>query len=140
MTRGQSIPTIIVGLIFLIAGVFGQVNNTKFMKTAVETQAMITDIDVITKYDRFEDEVSEQHNVYVEFEVDGVKYSGELDSYHTGMRVGKTTKIYYQADNPNDFKSAGSSIIWIIFAVIGGVISAVGIKYFIRPQKISGVI
>lgn len=112
-----------IGIIIIVGGIFLQISNTNFKKTAIKTQAEITDI--ITRRDSDGDT---SHIVYVEFEVNDIKYSGSLGSYSSSMYIGKSIDIYYNPLNPNNFKSSTSTFVGLfvigfgmIFSLIGGI-------------------
>lgn len=123
MERKESIfPTIIfpifilivgIGLIFL--GIKQRQSNLKFIETAIEGEATITKID--EKYESSTE--SYFHTAYVEYNVRNQKYSAKLPEYNSMMYVGKKVKIYYNLDNPSEFKTPKYSYyIEIIFGAI----------------------
>lgn len=123
MERKESIfPTIIfpifllivgIGLIFL--GIKQRQNNLKFMEIATEGEATITKID--EKYSSGTE--SYFHTAYVEYNVRNQSYSAKLPEYNSTMYVGKKVKIYYNPDNPSEFKTPKYSYyIEIIFGAI----------------------
>lgn len=132
-TMTEKIVAIVFFLIGIGIGVLGvkfHVDSKEFMKTAVETTATITDIYVTRDSDG-----DANHTVYVEFAANGELYDGRLDSYHSGMYEGGFTKVYYNPENPNDFRGSSSNwagiimfIMGIVFAAIGGSMLVLGIK------------
>lgn len=121
----------IIGIGLIIGGIFSIKNSKEFMENAIETYAIITDIQTSRDSDGDID-----HDVFVEFEVNGKKYDGELDSYTSGMHEGGTTLIYYNPNNPNDFRSSFSKFGGVILIVLGSIFSAVGIiPIFVKNMK-----
>lgn len=120
----------VIGILVIIVGVFYNKSFMEFKKTAVETEATITEIYY------YSDSDGETHGiVYVAFEVDGKMYQGELGYYSSGMYEGDVVEVLYNPQNPNDFKSS-SNFLGIFFIIIGLVFLVVGvIPMVIRVKK-----
>lgn len=121
----------LIGGIFAALGIFLHSENSKFMETALSTEATITRID--SHYDSIDEET--EYDVFVRFDVDGKIYNGELNMYHVGMQEGGTTTIYYNPNNPSDFRSSGSSFGTLLFAGIGGLFFIIGLVMLISKIK-----
>ncbi len=101
----------IIGVALIMAGIICLAKSENFKKTAVETEATITEIEI------YEDSDGDtQYNVLVEFRADDEKIEGSLGYHVSGMKKGQTVQIFYNPNDPHDFKSA-SEDIWI-FAVL----------------------
>lgn len=101
----------IIGVALIAAGIICLAKSENFKKTAVETEATITEIEM------YEDSDGDtQYNVLVEFQADDEKIEGSLGYHVSGMKKGQTVQIFYNPNDPHDFKSA-SEDIWI-FAVL----------------------
>ena len=101
----------IIGLALIVAGIVCLVKSENFKKNAVETEATITEIEM------YEDSDGDtQYKVLVEFRADDEKIEGSLGYHVSGMKKGQTVQIFYNPNDPHDFKSA-SEDIWI-FAVL----------------------
>lgn len=101
----------IIGVALIAAGIICLAKSENFKKTAVETEATITEIEM------YEDSDGDtQYNVLVEFRADDEKIEGSLGYHVSGMKKGQTVQIFYNPNDPHDFKSA-SEDIWI-FAVL----------------------
>ncbi len=101
----------IIGVALIAAGIICLAKSENFKKTAVETEATITEIEI------YEDSDGDtQYNVLVEFRADDEKIEGSLGYHVSGMKKGQTVQIFYNPNDPHDFKSA-SEDIWI-FAVL----------------------
>ena len=126
MSRGiRLIPIIfgIIGIVFIVVCVLVTNNNNEFMKTAIETTGKITDVYVSRDSDG-----DTTRDVYVAFEVNGEEYSGHSSYSSSGMREGQDITIYYNPNNPNDFKVGGEvAFITIIFGILGGVFFLIGV-------------
>ena len=112
----------IIGVALIIAGVICLVKSESFKKNAVETEATITEIDT------YEDSDGDtQYNVLVEFRAYGVKVEGSLGYHVSGMKKGQTVEIFYNPDDPHDFKSASEDIwIFVVLIVTGIPFAVVG--------------
>lgn len=97
----------IIGVALIAAGIICLAKSENFKKTAVETEATITEIEI------YEDSDGDtQYNVLVEFRADDEKIEGSLGYHVSGMKKGQTVQIFYNPNDPHDFKSA-SEDIWI---------------------------
>ena len=114
-----------IGLITLGLGVWLYINTQSFKENAKQTEARI--IDIQSEY-RNEDI---DYNVYVTFNVDGKIYYGELNYYTSSMNIGDQVKIYYDPDNPNNFRSNNFEIGIIIAGIIGFAFTAIGLIFLI---------
>jgi len=93
--RTGALIFIVFGLIFMTVWVTVYIGNLNFIRTAVPTTALITDVQ----------NVAGNLNVYVRFSVDGIEYEGRLPgSGRIGMRVNQHITIYHNPDNPQDFR------------------------------------
>lgn len=119
-----------VGIIMLIAGGIFHINNSKFISNAGSVDATITRIE--TSYDSDGDA---NHHVEVRFEVNGKQYRGVLSEWNSKMYEGGLTKVYYNKNNPNDFRGSGLGYIGYIIMGLGFVFSLVGIIPLIILKK-----
>ena len=81
----------------------------------METEATITEIEI------YEDSDGDtQYNVLVEFRADDEKIEGSLGYHVSGMKKGQTVQIFYNPNDPHDFKSASEDIwLFVVFIVLG---------------------
>lgn len=117
--------------LFLVAGVilslmsgFSYFSTKNFMKTATSTTAIIEDIETYTT--RSNGKRKTHKIVHVSHEVDGKKYTTELNEYNASMRVGQRMTVYYQKGDPYDVRTK-SYIITIIPGIMGVIFIALGI-------------
>lgn len=105
----------IIGIVLIVVGSVWIIKSENFKKNAVQSEA------IITKIDTFEDiDGDTQYNVLVEFSADDVKIEGNLGYHVTGMKKGQTVQIFYNPDDPHDFKSASEDLwMFAIFIVMG---------------------
>jgi hypothetical protein len=123
----------IVGLALIVLSIYVYFDNKKFMADAEKAEATITQI--TSKRDSDGDI---RHTVYVEFEVDGELYEGSLGFYSSSMYEGKTVDVYYDPENPGDFRGEGSSFLSVFLIVLGLIFFLVGggmIFGMIRKKK-----
>lgn len=125
---------IAIGLLIIALAIFLNIQNSKFMENAIETTAEITQI--TTSRDSDGDTT---HSVQVIFYIDGKEYEGNLGYYSSDMYKGKTVNIYYDPQNPNNFKSASSNIASFIMIPFGGIFFAVGCFILYRGIKSSSL-
>ena len=115
---------IIIGLAFAGLGFWVQ-----FIRISgyVPIEAEITKIEKIS---------SSSHNVgkhktganyvaYVEYEVDGITYSGPSDVWESGMSAGQVVTIYYNPDNPAEMGGDAGWLGWFVIG-IGGFTALMG--------------
>lgn len=112
----------VIGAALIITGSVLLARAESFKKNAVETEA------TITKIESYEDSDGDtQYNVLVEFYVDDTKLEGSLGYHASGMKKGQTIQIFYNPDDPHDFKSASEDLwMFVIFIVAGIPFAIVG--------------
>lgn len=113
-------PFSLIGIVFIFIGIKLYRNITKFLETAESTTGEITNIT-----SRMQSDGDIDHDVYVEFSVGGEIYSGKLYQYDSSMFVGKKINIFYNPDDPNDFKGPSPKFGAYVFIILG-VISLCG--------------
>lgn len=130
---------------FAAAGVITLVKAENYVKNGVKADATITSV----TRSLYSDEDNAEYDVVVEFRVDGVKHSGQLDAYVIGMKKGDTVPVYYMPDNPDDFSygkvnyvptimsfcAAGLLSVFEIIVIIGA-IRAAKLKRFRNRKKL----
>lgn len=112
----------IIGALIILGGFKLQEVTTEFLEIAQTTTAQITDIDVYHDSDG-----DSHHTVFVEFDVDNKEYSGTLNEYNSGMYIGKDITVYYDPQNPNNFKSSSSKFSGYLLSGFGAIFFLVGI-------------
>lgn len=138
-----SFPFTFIGVIFFLFGVIFVIIAAaniagweEFRKDAVSVNATITDIDTHTE--RRGKKKKTYHDVFVEYEYEGVTYSDELDYYTSGMREGDDVEIYVDPERPSDSRSKPYLVSGImgLFALIFGGIGAGFLGHEIRRSVI----
>jgi len=111
----------IVGLIMFVLGINFAANAISFRAGAIQTEAVITRIDV----DRSFDET--KHTVFVAFSVDDERYEGRLGHWSSGMREGQRVNIYYNPANPRQFRHGSDIWVTLMVVVMGFTFFLVGV-------------
>lgn len=118
-----------LGIISIIIGAAIAAGWSEFKKDAVSVSAEITYIDTYTK--RSYKKTKTYHDVYVEYEYDGVIYSGKLDYYSSGMREGDDLDIFIDPDNPSKNRSE-SCLVSGLMALSGLVFGGIGAGFLLH--------
>ncbi len=126
------IIAVVLGIIAIVSGVHKMATKDLYDSTVTATI-----VDVQEEWDNTGEDSELVYHVYIDYEVDGVKYehveSPESDST---MQVGDTIELLYQSKDPSKISGkniTGNSVIMIVIGVviaIGGIIAE--IKAFIR--------
>ena len=113
---------LIISLAFLGAGIWIQFyRNTGY----VETTATITHIEKTSNGSGTgKHRTRSTYVAYVEYEVDGVTYSGPSDIWESGMVKGQQITIYYNPDNPAEMGGDAGWLGWFIIGI--GAVSTLG--------------
>lgn len=107
---------LIVGLITILSGVGMFVSFLSFKSTAVETQAVITDIETVKTRNNGKTKIS--YSVFIEYTFEGMQYDNMLGYYSSGMHKGQVVKIYVDPESPNNIRS-NSLLAEILMIVLG---------------------
>ena len=121
----------LAGLVAIIVAIALAISDANFRSSANETTATITDIWASRNSDG-----EGSYTVNVRFFAGGREYGGALGYWHSGMAIGNEVKVYYNPNNPQDFRSNGGSVAsWIVMA-LGVVFFVVGfIPYLISKKR-----
>ena len=105
---------LVFGILFLAVGVFSLIRGIDSKTDTASADAEIVDISPSS---------GEDDSVYVKvsFTVDGVVYSGDLDTYVTGMKVGQIVPIRYKIADPNNFFYAKFTFLPTIICFLVGI-------------------
>ena len=115
-----------IGILFLIGGIFAYKTSIDFEREALKAEATIEDITTSYSYDSDGDKKT-NHDVLVQFVVDGQIYEGALGSYNSSMHIGDKITIYYDPEDPNDFRPENESVIGVIFSIVGAAFLGIAI-------------
>ncbi len=128
------------GLIMLIVVIVTMTAWFDFQKTAVPTEATITEI-TATRY-RSNGKTKTRHHVDIEYTYDGEYYDNTLDHYSSNMYEGMTIEIFCDPDNPNHIMSEPYllcillSVFVLIFGGIGSAVIISEVKRYIYANKL----
>lgn len=132
----KSVGAILLGLVFLVLGIYFLINPHEYEYTATAT---ISDIQVtggewVTEGDtnRYE----ENHTVYVDYSFSGKEIKGaELGSYSSSMKVGDSIEIQFDSDDLTHVSETGFDLFPVVAIVLGGISVAVGIIEMIKLPR-----
>ena len=132
IVMGVVVPLTAIVLL-IVSSIFATIHFANVKKSAIETTATISKIEVVTTkeeesgHGRGETEVTTKHIVYVDYVIDGKNYNNvKLNIYNAGMRVGDKVQIYCNAENPAKMVSTTNvGLIILIVLLIGTGIYAV---------------
>ncbi|MDY6023781.1 MAG: DUF3592 domain-containing protein [Candidatus Borkfalkiaceae bacterium] len=105
---------LVFGILFLAVGVFSLIRG---IDSKTDTASADAEIVYISHSSGEDDSVY----VKVSFTVDGVVYSGDLDTYVTGMKVGQIVPIRYKIADPNNFFYAKFTFLPTIICFLVGI-------------------
>lgn len=106
------------GTVLFAAGLLMYMSNQNFKKSAVQTESVITDINRYRNYNNTDSSGKYTYEVSVAFTVDGVVYEGLINEWNSGMYIGQKITVFYNPDDPWDFRT-DSSLISFIFIPLG---------------------
>lgn len=105
---------LVCGILFLAVGVVALIRGIDSKTDTASADAEIVDISRSSGED-------DSFYVKVSFTVDGVEYSGTLDTYVTGMKVGQIVPIRYKIADPNNFFYAKFTFLPTIICFLVGI-------------------
>lgn len=114
----------VIGFIFIIAGIFWAVSGRRFVQSAVEVSAVISEIESYRDSDG-----DTEHRVYVSFSYGGQRYEDvRLNEYSSGMYEGKEIKVMLDPDNPRKLMTnLGLYIGPTVFIGMGAIFACAGV-------------
>lgn len=123
---------LIVGLITILSGVGMFVSFLSFKSTAVETQAVITDIETVKTRNNGKTKIS--YSVFIEYTFEGMQYDNMLGYYSSGMHKGQVVKIYVDPESPNNIRS-NSLLAEILMIVLGLPFTILGMCFVVSSIR-----
>ena len=143
MSKKFLILVLVIGLIFIGVGTFFLIKDNKNKQYYAKTSATVVDVDKDTTVVYEEDGVTSETKVdiYVDYEVDGVKYSNvRYQSFNIGVKKGDTITITYDVRNPGEPFSEGTNLFaYITFIVLGSIVTLTTIVRLINFQSVKDV-
>lgn len=119
-----TLPFIIAGIVFVVAGVYLYKSNTNFMNNARESVATINKADC--------DDGGCQYTI--SFIASEKEYSLSYSKYNSSYKVGDEINVYYDINNPSNFKCDYSNNIAYVFMGLGTLIVIVGLFIMIKKN------
>lgn len=123
---------LIVGLITMLSGIGMFVSFLSFKSTAVETQAVITDIETAKTRNNGKTNIS--HTVFIAYTFEGMQYDNMLGYYSSGMREGQEIKIYVDPESPTNIRS-NSLMAEILMIVMGLPFTILGMGFVVSTVR-----
>ena len=127
----------IVAIVFIFVGVcmgigafVAKYTMNNFMENAEEVDAVISDIYRDHEaYEHSSSVGSDNSTAYVTYRYDGKKYRDiPISYYSSSMRIGDDITVYVDPDDPEVAKTReGFSLVFIVFLILGGVFTGVGV-------------
>ncbi len=121
------------GLIFVLVASYLLIDNINVKNNWTETTSHIINIDK-EKY-RSDGKTKYRYFAIVEYSVDGQSYSGRLNTYSSGMRIGDSVDIYYNPENHADFQDASGNLLLVVMMLIGFAPMGIGFYLIINDVK-----
>ncbi len=124
-----------IGVVFMIVGFIMKAEDARFKETALETTAVITDIEAYTRRDS-EGKKRTDYDVYVEYTIQGQTIREKINSYSSSMYEGQTITVLYSPDNPFDVRVDAGFSAHIVFIAMGGFFALLGLLLVIIPRAV----
>ena len=107
----------VIGIVVLSAGIYFHISDLG-LNRGVKTEARIVYMNVEGR----------NSTVIVEFQTGGQIHSGTLDHHTSSMYVTQLVDIYYNPNNPDNFRSATVVYATYIMSVVGFVLFIIGVS------------
>jgi hypothetical protein len=122
----------IIGIGMIIGGIIWSISLQNYKATAVETRAIV--VDEIRETDP-SDSSEYRYRYTLEYTVDGEKYTtAHVVGESPTMEVGEAIKIYYNPEDPEDFKMDRSAYI-VALICIGAFCVLIDIASMIQSRR-----
>ena len=109
----------VVCVIMICQGIITISTNKGFYKNSIKTKGTIVYI-------------SPRSRVKAEIIVDDKKYTADIGEYNSNMKVGDEITVYYNKDNPSEFKPMSSGYVGYILVLFGIIVM---VDLIIRMKK-----
>ena len=114
---------IVLGIVAVVSGVRKLVNKDLYDSTVTATI-----VDIQEEWDHSGEDSTLIYHVYVDYEVDGVKYEHvESPEADNTMRVGDKIDLLYQSKDPTELSGKNITGSSILIIAIGAVVAVGGI-------------
>ena len=131
-TIKNAIGFMLIGLAFVVFGIFAlSAPRDEYL----QTEATIVNIEEY--YEDFGSDRQLMNRVYIDYEVDGVKYENvEFNAYDSSMKVGGTVTIEYSPEDPTVIQSTGDGWMLYIFILVGAIAFVGGVISLVRSIRL----
>ena len=114
--RNENFPLLIIGIVFLIVGVYFLGDGYSFVKESEKTTAKVISIErERVKKGGLHLEAHYNTYVYCEYNVNGINYKGEFTVLIPLLFEGQNISIYYNKLEASDIKPVGFNSFCIFF-------------------------
>ena len=127
-----------ISVILVLWGIFLSVSYSSFVKTAVEVDGVITDVNIINGNSH------DYLDANITYTVDGLEYEYYYENYKTARIInrrdyeGRHVKLLYDPENPAKVRLPNRPpYAYSVVMVIAGVASAV--LYFVLKKRYGGI-
>lgn len=120
-----------VSILIIWTGINSVIANNGFYQNAIKTKGEIIYISSGQKVKKAK----------VSIVVDNKTYTKEIGEYNSRMKVGDEITVYYNKENPNDFRASSAGYVGYAFIVFGAIfVIALGIRMkkeiqYIREER-----
>ncbi len=128
LKRLMKVGAIIVGLVFVVAGVIGIHQDNTFTPTKGVIQSMER------TYVATDSNETDTWEVMVEYTVDGKTYVSDVGNKKDDFTVGKEIDILYNPNHPEAIVLPGKTV-WIIGIIAGAVIAIAASVLLVRDLR-----
>lgn len=129
-----TIALIPISIILILWGIFLSVSYSSFVKTAIEVDGVISDVNIINGKSH------DYLDVYITYTVDEIEYEYYYENYKTGRILhsrdyeGRSVKLLYDPNNPAKVRLPNRPpYAYSVVMVIAGIASAV--LYFVLIKR-----
>ncbi len=133
-----TIALIPISIILILWGIFLSVSYSSFVKTAVEIDGVISDVNIINGKSH------DYLDAYITYTVDGVEYEYYYENYKTARIINRSdyeglpVKLLYDPDNPVRVKMPNRPpYAQSVIMIIAGIASAV--LYFVLKKRYGSI-
>ena len=126
----QKIVRLIIPVIAIVLGIVAVISGVRKLanKDLYDSTVTATIVDIQEEWDHSGEDSTLIYHVYVDYEVDGVKYEHvESPEADNTMRVGDKIDLLYQSKDPTELSGKNITGSSILIIAIGAVVAVGGI-------------
>jgi len=125
-----------LGFMPLATGIIPPLELANFKKTAIQTEAVVTEVQSTRIGSDDDGDNVYEYTVYVEFYLDDIRYTADFDVYTNQFGEGQTVSIYYNQDTPQNIRVDVSAFNYITNIIIGAVFTIIGLVGLIKTGRV----